>query len=170
MKWPEGLTAYPESPATEAEIAALVESVSAPLTELEIAELQAVRRAIAGDVGFDPASWPLPGRPLPDSYLAFLRYSNGGFFSGLHRNFDSLFKTDEVREYMLGYDIPRWMPLSCPFGFDGGGTFYLFDMREEPVNGDYPVLFAHAGNLDYEDAITLAGSFAELIATQLGPP
>ncbi|PQO45769.1 hypothetical protein [Blastopirellula marina] len=110
MKWPEGLTAYAESPATEAEIAALVESVSAPLTELGIAELQAERRAIAGDVGFDPASWPFPGRPLPDSYLAFLRYSNGGFFSGLHRNCDLLFKTDEVREYMLGYDIPRWKP------------------------------------------------------------
>ncbi len=172
MHWPQGFDGKPESPATDSDITALVESVFAPLSAHEIKELHNEHKAAVGDgcfdPPFDPAGWELPRRPLPASYLAFLRYSNGGFFPGAKRDLDPLFNTHEIRDYMLGYSIPHWMPLSCPIGFDGGGTFYLLDMRRSSKNNDYPVLFAHASNLGYDDAVTLADSFAELIETQLG--
>ncbi|TWT29976.1 SMI1/KNR4 family protein [Blastopirellula retiformator] len=174
MQWPPGLNAKPESPATDAEIAAFVESVFAPLTAQELEELHAEHRAIVGEGSFDPpfnpAIWPLPNRRLPESYLAFLQYSNGGSFSGDNRDFDPLFTTNQVRQYMLFYSIPHWMPLSAPIGFDGGGTFYLLDMRDDPIDGDYPVLFANACNLGYDEAVKLADSFSELIANKLGQP
>ena len=172
MQWPRNLAAQRESPATDADIAAFVESVFAPLSNDEIKDLRAEHNAAVGDgcfdPPFDPSRWQLPHRPLPDSYLAFLRYSNGGFFAGQKRDLDPLFNAREVRDYMLGYSIPHWMPMSCPIGFDGDGTFYLLDMRCDSTIDDYPVLFAHAGNLGYDDAVTLANSFAELIDTQLG--
>ncbi len=172
MQWPQGLAAQPESPATDADIAAFVKSVFAPLSDDEIKYLNAEHKAAVGDgcfdPPFDPSVWQLPQRPLPDSYLAFLRFANGGFFAGQNRDLDPLFNTDEVRDYMLGYSVPHWMPVSCPIGFDGGGTFYLLDMRHDTTANDYPVLFAHAGNLGYDEAVTLAESFAELIQTQLG--
>ena len=174
MQWPPSLAAHTEPPATDADIAAFVGSVFVPLSDNEIRDLHVEHKAAVGDgcfdPPFDPATWQLPIRPLPDSYLSFLRYSNGGYFAGTNRDFDPLFNTREVRDYMLGYSIPHWMPSSCPIGFDGGGTFYLLDMRRESDIGDYPVLFAHAGNLGYDEAIILANSFAELIANQLGKP
>jgi len=53
------------------------------------------------------------------------------------------------------------MPDSLPFAFDGYGDFYLFDMRRDPVEGEYPILFILSGNLGYEDAIIVATSFVE---------
>jgi hypothetical protein len=172
MQWPQHLAAQPESSATDADIEAFVASVFAPLSDDEIIDLRAEHKAAVGDGCFDPpfepSAWHLPHRALPDSYLAFLRYSNGGFFAGQNRDLDPLFNIREIRDYMLRYSIPHWMPMSCPIGFDGGGTFYLLDMRYDSINDDYPVLFAHAGNLGYDDAVTLANSFTELIDTQLG--
>jgi len=173
MKWPQGLVSRPERPASDAELDALAGSVFAPLSTIEIEEqITAHKTASEGnciELTFEPSSWQLPKRHLPASYLAFLRYSNGGFFEGAHRNFDPLFSTNELREYMLAYGIPSWMPLSLPIGFDGGGSFYLLDMRNESINNDYPVLFVHADNLGYDEAITLARSFSEFIETRLGP-
>ena len=172
MMWPQDLHSQPESPASDADIAAFVETIFAPLTSCEIKELISDHKQIVGDghfdPPFDPVAWLLPNRKLPDSYLNFLRYSNGGFFAGANRDFDPLFSTHEVRDYMLGYGIPHWMPLSCPIGFNGGGTFYLLDMRDDSRTNDYPVLFTHAGNLGYDDAVILANSFAELLEAQLG--
>ena len=172
MAWPHELDSHPEAPASDFDIAAFVESVFAPLTAEEIDDLTQEHRKMVGDGHFDPpfepAAWQLPKFKLPDSYVNFLRFSNGGFFAGAHREFDPMFTTREVREYMLAYSIPHWMPLSCPIGFDGGGTFYLFDMRNESATNDYPILFAHAGNLGYDEAVPLATTFAELIKTQLG--
>lgn len=172
MTWPQEFDSQPESPATDDDIAQFVESVFAPLTVDEIEELtQQHVRAVGGghfEPPFNPAGWRLPERQLPESYLNFLRFSNGGYFAGAKRDFDPLFSTHEVREYMLAYSIPHWMPRTCPIGFDGGGTFYLFDMRNESPINEYPVLFAHAGNLCFDDAVKLADTFAQLLQTRLG--
>lgn len=58
--------------------------------------------------------------------------------------------------------------MSFPIAFDGGGTFFLFDMRLPPVKNDYPVLLAHAGALSYDDAELIADSFTQLVESQLG--
>ncbi len=51
---------------------------------------------------------------------------------------------------MEAYGLRRWMPGALPIAFNGGGTFYLFDLRQDPVDGEYPVVSARAGNLGSE--------------------
>jgi hypothetical protein len=62
---------------------------------------------------------------------------------------------------LLAYCLPQYMPGALPIAFDGGGTFYLFDMRKAAKQGEYPVVCSHAGNLGWEaDAcIRIATSF-----------
>jgi hypothetical protein len=71
------------------------------------------------------------------------------------RTFSPMFTTLTVRDYLLSYMVPEYMPGSLHFAFDGGGCFFLFDMRGEPVEDEYPILFVSAGNLGYEDAVLL---------------
>ena len=173
MKWYDNLRCETLPPASDDEIARFVASVFASLSDADVRELHEEHRRIVGDgyfdPPFDPARWHLPENPLPKSYLDFLRFSNGGYFEGTHRDFDPLFPTDEVRVYMLGYSIPNWMPGVCPIGFDGGGTFYLLDMRGPPIDEAYPVLFAHAGALFFDDAIKIVDSFEDLVNSAIGP-
>lgn len=172
MKWNESFQSETEPPASSEEILEFTKTVFAPLTRDEVRELEVEhKRSVGGghwDPPFDPSTWVLPSHPLPESYLSFLRYSNGGFFAGENRDFDPLFSTREVRDYLLGYSIPHWMSGVCPIGFDGGGTFYLLDMREPPVEDDYPVLFAGSGALSFDDAEVVGASFAILVESALG--
>ncbi len=172
MKWDDALRSVPVSGASDAEIRSFVESVFAPLTESEIRELIDEHQKVVGEGRFDPPfsphQWILPKCPLPTEYLDFLQWSNGGYFEGTDRDLDPLFSTKEVRDYMLGYSVPHWMPEACPIGFDGGGGFYLLDMRLGSTCSHYPVIWAHAGNLGFEDSKPLAASFAQFIASRLG--
>src|SRR5262249_1777501 len=51
---------------------------------------------------------------------------------------------------MVAYQLPQYMPGAVPVAFNGGGTFYLLDMRQPAVGGEYPVVCAHAGYLSWE--------------------
>jgi ribosomal protein L7/L12 len=110
---------------------------------------------------FDITQWSLPTRPLPASFLDFLRVSNGGYARNGERRFDSFFGTDTIREMLLAYEFPEYMPDVVPFAFDGGGNFYVFDMRHDPIDNEYPILFCHSGNLGCEEAVYVAASFLE---------
>jgi hypothetical protein len=162
----------PEPGATQFEIEIHVRTVFAPLSPAEIEILIDEHQRIVGDgcfdPRFDPTTWRFPSNALPDIYLEFLRFSNGGFFNGQHRKLDPLFSTHEARDYMLGYSVPHWMPMTLPFAFDGGGGFYLLDMRHDSVRTDFPVLWAHASNLGFDDAQVLAPSFMAFIEFGLG--
>lgn len=172
MKWPEPLQSQPENPASDAELQRFVETVFAPLTPDEARvqrnEYQRLYRESSITPPFSPETWKLPTRPLPAAYLDFLRSSNGGYFEGVNRNLDPLFTTREVRDYLLAYWIPQWMPETCPIGFDGGGTFYLLDLRDAGNNNDYPVIMSGAGCLAFDEALIVASSFAEFIDVRLG--
>ncbi|MEZ6056979.1 MAG: SMI1/KNR4 family protein [Planctomycetaceae bacterium] len=174
MNWTEYFDNCRTEPgATDSEIDTFVLTVSAPLTSSEVQELLEEHRQVVGDGCFDPPfkpeSWRLPTRSLPSGYLDLLRFSNGGFFDGQHRDLDPLFSTREVRDYMLGYSVPHWMPMTLPFAFDGGGGFYLLDMRDDSLARGFPVIWAHACNLCFEDARLLAPSFMDFIESGLGP-
>jgi hypothetical protein len=130
--------ARPESGASDAEIKRFVATIGQPLSAEEIEAVNLSQRN------------PFPkGDPL---YLAFLRWSNGGWFRSGEREF-GFFPTQGpsgVREMMLAYHLPQYMPGALPFAFNGAGTFYLFDMRKKAVSGEYPVVCSHAGNLGWE--------------------
>jgi hypothetical protein len=164
--------AHPKAGASDAEIAHLVASVRQPLSD---AELAAVNRSQKnpfpkGDPlyfayrPFDPTRWVIPNRPLPSPYLAFLRWSNGGEFRTGDRWFQffpALDPNDGVRAMLLAYHLPQYIPQALPIAFNGGGTFYLFDMRQEATDGEYPVICSHAGNLGWEpdECFRVAESF-----------
>jgi len=163
---------YPRDGATSEEIDKFISTTSMPLTN---EELNTIRRSDTNPFRksdplynswspIDPTKWKIPDRPFPASYLSLLRWNNGGdcrtgdrwfqFFPGDDSN-------DCVRAMMLGYFLPQWMPGSIPFAFNGGGVFYVFDMREPPADGEYPILCSSAGNLDYDDAVKIADNFLD---------
>jgi hypothetical protein len=155
--------AYPEPgvPPQYLDGSVIEDWLSAPLTFAEYQECEAR--------GTDPTGWVLPSRSLPPSYKAFLGWSNGGTFVTGDREFQML-KVLELREYLLLYDVPQHMPGAVPFGLDGAGSFYLFDLRDPPDDrGEYPVLFAPTGNLGYPSAAVLGRSFEEVVRDGRNP-
>jgi len=110
---------------------------------------------------FDPSQWRIPARPLPPSYRDFLLWSDGGSFRTGERRFDAFLPVGKLREYLLAYHVPQFMPGGLPFAMDGGGGFYLFDLRADSIDGEYPIVFAHAGNLGWDDAVPIAQTFPD---------
>ena len=60
---------------------------------------------------------------------------------------------------MLAYLFPQFMPGAVPFALNGGGLFYMFDMRNPAADSEYPIICCPAGCLDFHDAIVIAESF-----------
>lgn len=111
---------------------------------------------------FDPAEWTIPYRPFPPAYLSLLRWSNGAEC----RTGDNWFlffpakdPSHGVRAMMLGYHVPEYLPGFVPFAFDGCGTFYLFDMRQSAVEGEYPIVYSHSSSLELEESSRIAETF-----------
>ncbi len=140
--------ACPKPGASEEEIEAFLAGLARPLSRREVAEVNRWNTnpfppadpLHATWQPFDAAAWQMPNRYVPESYLSFLRYSNGGHF----RNGDRLFQMygTGLRQMMLDRCIPEYMPLALPFAFNGGGVMYMFDMRQPAVNGEYPIICA----------------------------
>jgi hypothetical protein len=151
---------YPERGATETDIAELIAGLSMEMTSREVAEV------VKESPHLSPGTWKLPCRPLPPEYLGLLRWSNGGEFRTGERWFQFFTALDArhcVRATLLAYHLPQYMPGALPFAFNGGGVFYLFDMREPPTQGEYPILCSHACNLGYgpDECVAVAQTFLE---------
>lgn len=164
--------AYPVAGASAADLERFVATVGQPPSTAEVDEINRGQKNpfLKGDAlytswrPFDPSAWVVPARPLPPSYLAFLEWSNGGEFRMGDRWFQFFSILDPghgVRDMLLAYDLPQYMPGALPFAFNGGGTFYLFDMRRAAKRGEYPVVCSHSGNLGWEpdECIEIAKSF-----------
>ena len=102
-------------------------------------------------------------RDLPKTYLDLLAFSNGGGIAIGEREI-AYFETESMRSYMIDYQFPVYMPGALPFGLNGGGVFYIFDMRTPATNNEYPIVAATSGNLCYDDAPTIARSITELLS------
>jgi hypothetical protein len=160
----------PAAPATDDDIEFLQNGVLAPLTPEEVAAAVAVQHnpfpvsdPLRGSYKpFDPAAWILPRRRFPSAFAEFLQWSNGGCFSNDVRELD-IFGTSSIRDYLLGYNLPQYMPGAVPFAFDGGGGLFLFDMRGDPQGDEFPIVFSHSGNLgwDEDEHIFVAATFIE---------
>jgi hypothetical protein len=170
IDWPAVFAeAHPKPGATAEDLATVLADLRRPLSGREVG---AIARSQSNPFPsddplhaawkpFDASRWKLPDGPLPPSYLSLLRWSDGGSFVNGDRRFDPFLPCSQLRQYLLSYHVPQYMPGALPFALDGGGSFYLFDMREGPVRGEYPVVYAGAGNLRYDDAVTVAASFIE---------
>lgn len=101
-------------------------------------------------------------RDLPNSFLELLKLSNGGSLENDEREI-GVFGDQSLREYLLEYQFPDHMPGCLPFGLNGGGVFYIFDMREPATDGEFPILVASSGALDLDDALVVANNINELM-------
>lgn len=145
-----------ETGATPAQLACLQDRINAALSEDEITRIERSQRnpfpinhaLHAKWQPFDPRRWTLPKHPLPPSLLQWLAYANGGSFRKGKREW-GLFGSDDIRPMMLDYHVPEYMPLAVPIGLDGSGNFFMLDMRQAPVGGEYPIVAAAAGNLGW---------------------
>ncbi|NUP14135.1 MAG: SMI1/KNR4 family protein [Polyangiaceae bacterium] len=112
----------------------------------------------AGWTPLDPVAWRLPTAPLPASWLDFLAWSNGCLATNGEMEF-GFFGTSEIREFILGYHLPAYMPFAVPLGLDGSGNIALLDVREPMTDLEYPIVVAAAGNLGFDEARPLASDF-----------
>ena len=149
-------------PGLNAEYVPLVDRlIAAPLSPEEKSEIET--RGLS-----DSAMWVLPSRPLPVSYLSFLAWSNGGLFINGDREF-AMLGGEELREYLLTYELPATMPGAIPIGADGLGGLYLIDSRKDMNGqGEYPILHVHADRFTYDDAASVATRFIDLFSTERG--
>ncbi|MFC0348213.1 SMI1/KNR4 family protein [Undibacterium danionis] len=163
MNWNTIFTDSAERPgASEIELRDLLRTLFAPLS---FDEISATRKQASHNPfnendllhvsfrTFDPKLWTLPTFEIPVSLLEFLRFSNGGDFSNEDRHFQffpALHPTNGLRAMLLAYEFPEYMPMGLPFAFNGGGTFYIFDMRGHSSTGDYPIVASHASSLGWD--------------------
>jgi hypothetical protein len=167
----------PEPGASDQQIAALTHGLKQPLSQVErdavtLNHIPVAHRTVPlppVQLPFDIDLWVMPKRKLPQSFLAFLRWSNGGYFRNGTRQFANIFSTVEIREMMLAYEFPQYMPQAVPFAFDGGGCFYSFDLRNEPLHDEYPIVFCGAGSLDYDEATLVATTFVAACSGRVDP-
>ena len=69
---------------------------------------------------------------LPDDYLQFLQYSDGG--EGFIGNaYVMLWRLEELLDLNQGYKVEEFAPELFLFGSDGGGEAFAFDMRSSTV-------------------------------------
>jgi hypothetical protein len=160
--------AYPVAGASTADINRFVATVGQPLSQDEIDEINRFQ-ATHFDPSwrrFDPSLWVIPNRALPSSYLEFLQWCNGGEFRAGERWFQfrpALDPNFGVRTCLLAYYLPQYMPGALPFAMNGGGMFYLFDMRQPEQRGEYPIVCSHSNCLgwDADDCVQIAQSFED---------
>jgi hypothetical protein len=157
-----------EPPATREDLQQLADDLSRPLSP---GEVESVLATISNPFPpndplwskwrpLDPSAWRMPGGELPPAYESFLLSSNGGAVRNGEMEF-RFFSTRDLRDAMLRYHVPEYMPMAIPLGLDGSGNLALFDARSPLVAGEFPVLVAAAGNLGFDDARLLADTFEQ---------
>lgn len=151
--------------ANDFQIRHLTDNLFRPIAPAELKKLKDSFSRLPADSDwfekhFAASEFRIPNGPLPDSYISFLKWSNGGHFN-LGDRVWQMWSSEELRRDLL--NVTMWMPCALPIAMNGGGVYYLIDMREPPVNGEYPIVAAHAGNLSWDaDSCThVADSFVE---------
>ncbi|WP_333779685.1 SMI1/KNR4 family protein [Saccharopolyspora indica] len=125
------------------------------------AELAAVRAALAERLGL-PEPFVLPpglAELLSSGVQACIRETEDD-----HVEFGWL--GADSAAYYDDYQFAAYMPGAVPIALDGGGGFYVLDVRGGRNDGDHPVVWSHAGSLgwDVDDHRPVAPDFASLLA------
>lgn len=97
-------------------------------------------------------------RPLPQDYLDYLHWSNGGEGTIAGR-YVSCWPAEEILDLNRDYEIPQHLPDCLAFATDGGSDAYLFDFRTHEPG----VICVALGDLSYAEAVTVAPSFRRFL-------
>ncbi|MCA1575903.1 MAG: SMI1/KNR4 family protein [Acidobacteria bacterium] len=108
------------------------------------------------------------GLELPQDYLAFLRFSNGGDgHLGVEPGWFQIWPAEEVVEANRDLDLEEELPGFFGFGGNGGGEMFAFDMRGTQP---WPIVMVPYNPLEPEFAIKIADNFlafADAMGTKL---
>lgn len=101
----------------------------------------------------------VPG--LPQEYIAFLQFSNGGAGSlGIHPGWFQLWAAEEVIKMNEGYEIDKNLPGYFGFGSNGGGELLAFEMIQ---GKPWKVVMIPFIPMEVDEAITIANDFEEFV-------
>ncbi len=101
------------------------------------------------------------GVTLPDEYVSFLAFSNGGAGElGVEPGWFSLWPAEEVVTLNQAYGIPEWLPGFFGFGSNGGGELLAFDTRNLPP---WKVVMVPFIVLDEKEAVIVTNQFATFV-------
>lgn len=105
------------------------------------------------------------GYNLPEDYLTFLRQTNGGEGElGVQPGWFQIWNAEEVIEFGVEYEVPKYAPGFFAIGSNGGGEILAFDTR----NGTpWTIVALPCIGLEPDAAMTVASSFNEFVA-QMG--
>ena len=101
----------------------------------------------------------VPG--LPQEYIAFLQFSNGGQGSlGKNPGWFQLWAAEEVIELNKGYQIDKDLPGYFGFGSNGGGELFAFEI----IQGQpWKIVMIPFIPMEANEAITITNDFEEFI-------
>ena len=108
------------------------------------------------------------GVDLPQDYLAFLRFSNGGDgHIGIEPGWFQIWPAEEVVETNQFFELEEELPGFFAFGGNGGGELFAFDMRGPQP---WPIVMVPRTPLEAEFAVKIADdflAFADAIGREL---
>ena len=159
MNWIDKVTFYSKAePLTETELENSKGFLAKPLTADEIVALEDLCSVI-GEIAYK--SWELPDYVLPNEYIDLLKYSRSGLLLNGEREF-GYFGIEEIRDYYLRYMFPEYQPGAVPIGFNGGGVFYAYDLRNAELGT--PIIATSSGVLDWGESVVLGSTLAEVFS------
>jgi hypothetical protein len=96
---------------------------------------------------------------LPESYLDFLKFSNGGEgFVGKYA-YLLLYPAEDIPKLVKAAGVDRFAPGLILIGSDGGDTVYAFDTNQEST----PIVAASAECLSLDNTKTIGSDFEEFL-------
>jgi|SRR5215469_1649697 len=100
---------------------------------------------------------------LPDAYLHFLRYSNGGEGSlGRVPGWAAFWPAEAVLDLNREYKVSSTIPGLYGFGSNGAGELLVFDLRAAPA---WRIAMIPFIPMTLDHLVEIAGSFEELLGT-----
>lgn len=102
---------------------------------------------------------------LPNDYLNFLSHSNGGEGElGVQPGWFQLWEAENVIQFGVDYEVPKYAPGFFAFGSNGGGEILAFDIRNDAGR---PIVALPCIGLEPDEAMLVAANFADF-AAQMG--
>lgn len=99
--------------------------------------------------------------PLPESYVGYLRTSNGGEGEiAVDPGWIVFWRAEEVLENNNGYEVEKCVPGLFGFGSNGGGDLLAFDTRG---GAPYPIVTVPFVGMEPEQAVMIATDFEDLL-------